>query len=86
MRRGLARLSVLATLVVSLGIMGISTASASADTTTCTENTGTVKLSPGLSNTASVQNITVHGTLAGCSGEESTVTGGTYVAHLKTTE
>ncbi|HYM54027.1 MAG TPA: hypothetical protein VES97_01590 [Solirubrobacteraceae bacterium] len=86
MRTKFARLSVLAALAVPLGMMGISVASASADTTTCTGNSGTIKLSPGLSGTAHVQNISIKGTLSGCSGEESAVTGGKYVAHLKTAE
>jgi hypothetical protein len=49
----------------------------------CTTDTGTVKLSPGLTNTAAVQTLTIKGTLAGCSGEG--FTGATYEATLKTT-
>ncbi|HTR72577.1 MAG TPA: hypothetical protein VMG80_03200 [Solirubrobacteraceae bacterium] len=52
-------------------------------TTTC-ENSGTIKLSPGLSNTATVQNVTIKGKLSNCSSTESAVTEGKYVAHLKT--
>jgi hypothetical protein len=33
-----------------------------------------------------VQNISVKGVLSNCAGEESSVTGGKYEAHLKTTE
>lgn len=45
------------------------TASASAATATCTGATGKIKLSPGLSETAAVQNIQVKGELTGCTGE-----------------
>jgi hypothetical protein len=71
--------------VVALGLTAVTAASASAATTTC-ESSGTIKLSPGLSNTAQVQNVTVKGALSGCSGEESTVTSGKFVAHFKTAE
>lgn len=73
-----------AAVLASAAAMAVS-ASASAATTTCT-NAGTIKLSPGLEGTAKVQNITIKGTLSECKGEGSTATGGTYVAHLKTTE
>jgi hypothetical protein len=76
----------LAVLAVTLGTLGVSAASASAATTTCAGNAGTIKLSPGLSDTPQVQNITIKGTLSECSGEGSTVTGAKYVAHLKTAE
>jgi hypothetical protein len=52
---------------------------------TCEQNSGTIKLSPGLSETPQVQDITIKGTLAGCDGPAEP-TGATYVAHLKTTE
>jgi hypothetical protein len=52
--------------------------------TTCTSNSGTIKLSPGLTNTAAPQTLTIKGTLAGCSGES--FTDATYKAGLKTTE
>lgn len=45
------------------------TASASAATASCTGATGKIKLSPGLSETAAVQNILVKGELTGCTGE-----------------
>ncbi len=38
----------------------------------CTTNSGTVKLSPGLSNTAAVQTLKIKGTLSGCTGEAFT--------------
>jgi hypothetical protein len=84
MRTRLTRLSVAAALMAPLAMIGVSAAPASADTgTVCSGNSGTIKLSPGLEEAAHVQNITIKGTLSGCSG--STVTGGTYVAQLKTT-
>ncbi len=84
MRTKLMRLSVLAALMAPVATMGISAAPASAaEGTICSGNSGSIKLSPGLEEVAHVQNITIKGTLSGCSG--STVTGGTYVAHLKTT-
>jgi len=52
---------------------------------TCEQNSGTIKLSPGLEETPHVQSITVKGTLKGCDGPLSP-TEGTYVAHLTTTE
>ncbi len=52
---------------------------------TCEQNSGTIKLSPGLSETPQVQAITIKGTLTGCDGPAEP-TGATYVAHLKTTE
>jgi hypothetical protein len=51
----------------------------------CSLNHGTIKLTPGLTETPSVQTITVSGELSGCSGPlvpES----GKYVDHLTTTE
>jgi hypothetical protein len=49
----------------------------------CESNTGTIKLSPGLSETPHVQNITVKGRLSQCDGKAG-VESATYVAHLKT--
>ncbi len=74
---------ILSLVVLAFGLMAVTAASASAATTTC-ENSGTIKLSPGLSNTPTPQNVTIKGTLANCSGEESSVTEGKYLAHLKT--
>lgn len=53
---------------------------------TCESSSGTIKLSPGLSETPSVQSITVKGRLAGCDGTSAPGEEATYVAHLKTTE
>src|ERR1019366_5237256 len=84
MQTRFARLWVLAALMVPAGIMGLVTAPAGASGgTTCSGNSGSIKLSPGLQESAQVQNITIKGTLSGCTG--STVTGGSYLAHLKTT-
>ncbi len=52
---------------------------------TCAQNQGTIKLSPGLSETPHVQKITVTGELKGCEGPLG-IESGTYVDHLKTTE
>jgi Regulator of chromosome condensation (RCC1) repeat len=49
---------------------------------TCTTNTGTVELAPGLSDTAAVQTMKIKGTLSGCTGEPFTET--KYTATLKT--
>jgi hypothetical protein len=51
----------------------------------CEKNTGTIKLSPGLSETPHVQNITIKGKLGECDGSAG-VESATYVDHLKTTE
>lgn len=48
----------------------------------CTANTGTITLSPGLTNTPAVQTMKINGTLTGCAGD--TFTGATYSATLKT--
>ena len=52
---------------------------------TCEQNSGTIKLSPGLTETPRIQNVTVKGALKGCDGSAA-FTEGTYVAHFKTTE
>jgi hypothetical protein len=52
---------------------------------TCQQNSGTIKLSPGLTETPHVQNITIKGELKGCTGPQKPVEG-TYVAHLTTSE
>jgi hypothetical protein len=80
------RKAILSVAVLALATVGATSASASAATTETCENNASIKLSPGLSNTAQVQNISVKGTLTNCTGEEPTVTSGKYVAHLKTTE
>jgi hypothetical protein len=51
----------------------------------CETANGTIKLSPGLSETPHVQNITLKGELKGCGGP-SPAESATFVAHLKTTE
>ncbi len=51
----------------------------------CEQSTGTIKLSPGLSETPHVQSITIKGELKGCGGPLG-IESGTYVDHLKTTE
>ena len=48
----------------------------------CTSNSGTIKLSPGLTDTPAVQTMKIKGTLTGCGGD--TFTGATYTATLKT--
>jgi hypothetical protein len=84
MRTRLTRLSVAAALMAPLAMMSVSAAPASAASgTVCSGNSGSIKLSPGLEEVAHVQNITIKGTLSGCTG--GTVTGGKYVAQLKTT-
>jgi hypothetical protein len=52
---------------------------------TCEQSGGTIKLSPGLSETPHVQNITVKGELTGCDGPLG-IESGTYLEHLKSTE
>jgi hypothetical protein len=84
MRTNLRRMWLLAALVLPAAMLGFVVAPAGASAaTTCTGNSGSIKLSPGLQQSAHVQNITIKGTLSGCTG--STVTGASYVAHLKTT-
>ena len=51
----------------------------------CETNEGTIKLSPGLTETPHVQDITIKGTLGNCGGP-SGVESAKYVDHLKTTE
>ena len=48
----------------------------------CTSNSGTVTLSPGLTNTPAIQTMKVKGTLTGCTGEAFTAV--KYTATLKT--
>jgi hypothetical protein len=48
----------------------------------CTTNTGTITISPGLTNVAKVQTVKVKGTLSGCTGEAFTTV--KYTATLKT--
>jgi hypothetical protein len=83
MRKGSLRLWLVTAVIAPIGAMGALAAPAVAAGTTCSGDSGAIKLAPGVSETAQVQNITIKGTLSGCTG--STVTGGKYVAHLKTT-
>ena len=48
----------------------------------CTTSSGTIKLSPGLTNTAAVQTLKIKGTVSGCTGEPFTAAA--YSATLKT--
>jgi hypothetical protein len=49
---------------------------------TCTSNTGTITLSPGVTNTAAIQTAKIKGTLTGCTGDAFTEV--SYTAKLKT--
>ena len=71
--------------VLALAAFGASAASASAASTTCATE-GSIKLSPGLSTTPTVQNVSIKGTLTGCKGVENSFTGGKFNAHFKTAE
>jgi hypothetical protein len=89
MRINFRRLSLAATLVAALGLMAAFASSASADSITC-EISGSIKLSPGLSETPTVQNvgITKHkgAALNGRTGVGTTVTGGSVHVVAKTKE
>src|ERR1700730_12776317 len=85
MRIKFSKLSALTALFSAVGLLTAFAASASADSVTCNTN-GSIKLSPGLSETPTVQNIQVKGTLSACSGTETMVKSGKYNAHLKTAE
>lgn len=52
---------------------------------TCQSSQGSIKLSPGLSENPQVQNVTVKGTLSGCTGTLA-ATGAKFTGHLTTTE
>jgi len=52
---------------------------------TCTQNQGTIKLAPGVSETPHTQKLTVTGELGGCEGPLG-FESATYVERLKTTE
>lgn len=89
MRSKLGTLTVLTAVVSAIGLMAAFAASASADSITC-EISGSIKLSPGLTETPTVQNIgiTKHkgALLSNCSGAtETTVTGGSVHVVGKTT-
>jgi hypothetical protein len=90
MRINFGRLSALTAAIAAIGLMGALAASASADSITCNIS-GSIKLSPGLSESPTVQNlgITKHkgALLSGCTGAvETKVTGGNLHVVGKTTE
>jgi hypothetical protein len=78
---------VLGALCAAMALLGVSAASASADSITCTIS-GSIQLSPGLSESAQVQNISITkhkgAKLSACSGAETPVTGGNATIHMKT--
>ena len=51
----------------------------------CSVDQGTIRLTPGLTNTPHIQRITLSGQLSGCNGP-NVPEAGSYVDHLKTTE
>jgi hypothetical protein len=77
------RLVVVGALLAAFAMVG--TASASAASTSC-EASGKIKLSPGLTNTPTTQNVQVKGTLTNCTSVESEVTSGKFQLHFKTAE
>jgi hypothetical protein len=81
-RRKLAAAVALVGLLSATTLLGASAASASIEGTSCSGNGGMIKLSPGLSETPTVQSISIKGTLSGCT---NSVFAGRYVAQLKTT-
>jgi len=84
MRARLTWLIMVTALIAPCAVIGASAApAAAAEGTVCAGNSGSIKLSPGLEQVARVQNITIKGTLSGCTG--SNFTSATYVAQLKTT-
>jgi hypothetical protein len=83
MRTTAIRSAMVAALLAAFAMVG--TASASAASTTCSAS-GTIKLSPGLTNEPKVQNVTIKGSLSECAGEESEVTSAKFNAHFKTAE
>ncbi len=90
MRMGFARVSVLMALIVPVGAMGAFAAPASASSSITCEISGSIKLSPGLSETPQVQNISITkhkgASLSGCSGTETPITGGNATIHMKTAD
>jgi hypothetical protein len=81
-RRSVAGAVALAGLLSASALVGASGASASLEGTSCSGNGGSIKLSPGLTETPMVQNISIKGSLSGCTNG---VFAGSYIAHLKTT-
>jgi hypothetical protein len=81
-QRRLGAAAVLVGLLSATTLLSVSAASASAEGTSCSGNGGTIKLSPGLSETPTVQNISIKGTVSGCTNG---VFSGRYVAQARTT-
>ena len=81
-RSRFAAAAVFVGLLSATALLGASTASATLEGTSCSENGGTIKLSPGLTETPMVQNVSIKGRLSGCTNG---VFAGKYVAHLKST-
>jgi len=85
MKRILLWLTAAAAAMLPVGALGVMAAPAVAAGTSCTENSGSITFSPGLTNTtAKIQNIVVHASLGGCTG--STVASASYVAKLKSSQ
>lgn len=63
-------------------LISASSAVAAETGATCATNSGVATLSPGINETAKVQNVTLKGTLGECSGEAGA--SAKYVIHLKT--
>ncbi len=88
MRRGRIPGSPAGFAVVALVVaicLSASPVAAAAPTTKCGAE-GSVKLSPGLSETPAVQHIQIAGRLSNCSGEETSYTSATFRIHEKTEE
>jgi hypothetical protein len=87
MQSKFGRWSVLTALTSALGLLGAFASSASADSLSC-KIEGTIKLSPGLTETPQVQNIAITkhkgALLSNCSATETKVTGGNINIHMKT--
>ncbi|HEX7609116.1 MAG TPA: hypothetical protein VF380_00460 [Solirubrobacteraceae bacterium] len=82
MRRHLLQLLTLAAATAAIAALAAVPALAAETGTTCSTNAGVAKFSPGIGESAKVQNISVKGKLGGCTG--STGTSASYVVHLKT--
>jgi hypothetical protein len=82
MRIRFARLSVLATLIAALGMLGVSAVPASAEGTKC-DIGGEWNIRPGVTETPHAQTIKIRGSLGPCTG--AFAKGAQYRATLKTT-
>jgi hypothetical protein len=72
--------------LAALGCAGLAAGAAGAAEetgTTCSSHSGVATLSPGIEEVAKAQNVSVKGTVSGCSG--SAGSSAKYVAHLHTT-